>query len=85
MTALELVSRFRPDIALIDIGLPSMDGYDLARRLREMPGMASVFLVAITGYAREEDKQASHEAGFNLHLVKPVEPSRLEKLIATLA
>jgi two-component system CheB/CheR fusion protein len=61
-----------------------MDGYELARRLRELPAMQEVVLVAVTGYAREEDKRRADEARFNLYLVKPVEPERLEKLLATL-
>lgn len=82
--ALQLAVEFHPDIALIDIGLPQMNGYELARRLRELPGMAAVPLVAVTGYAREEDRQAALDAGFNLHLAKPIEPDRLEKLLVTL-
>src|SRR5216684_865010 len=83
-TALEVVTRFRPDIALIDIGLPEMNGYELARRLRQISGMETTRLVAITGYAREEDRRAAQEAGFSLHLTKPVDPVRLKKLLATL-
>ena len=82
--ALELASTFLPDIALIDIGLPQMNGYELARRLRELPGMARVPLIALTGYGRDEDRRAALAAGFNLHLVKPVPPVRLEQLLATL-
>lgn len=83
-TALELVSGFRPDIALIDIGLPEMNGYELARRLRQLPVMANVPLVAMTGYGSNEDRTESEQAGFNLHLVKPVDSARLERLLATL-
>jgi two-component system CheB/CheR fusion protein len=82
--ALELAVQFRPDIALIDIGLPQMNGYELARRLREFPEMERIPLVAVTGYAREEDRQAALEAGFNLHLAKPIEPARLERLLTIL-
>ena len=83
-TALELFQKFQPDLALIDIGLPGMSGYELARRLRELPGTEKVSLVAITGYAREEDRKASAEAGFDLHLVKPVDTIRLKRLLDTL-
>jgi len=83
-TAIELVSRFRPDIAVIDIGLPEMNGYELARRLRRMPGMNHLPLVAMTGYGRDEDRKESEQAGFNLHLVKPVDATRLVHLFATL-
>ena len=84
-TALALVATFRPHIALIDIGLPGMNGYELARRIRDVPGMKEIPLVAVTGYGREEDQQAALEAGFTLHLVKPVDPVRLENLLLTLA
>jgi two-component system, chemotaxis family, CheB/CheR fusion protein len=83
--ALEVARRFRPDIALIDIGLPEMNGYELARRLRELPGLETAHFVAITGYGREEDKSAAQEAGFNLHFTKPVDPIRLKTLLATLS
>ncbi|MGC2305203.1 chemotaxis protein CheB [Candidatus Binatus sp.] len=83
--AIELASKFQPDIALIDIGLPEMNGYEVARRLRQMPDVSKTLLVAITGYGREEDQKAAREAGFDLHLTKPVDPLRLEKLLATLS
>jgi two-component system CheB/CheR fusion protein len=83
--ALEVARRFRPEIALIDIGLPEMSGYELARRLRELPGLETAQFVAITGYGREEDKRAAQEAGFNLHFTKPVDPIRLKRLLATLS
>ena len=83
--ALEVARRFRPDIALIDIGLPEMNGYELARRLRELPGLETAQLVAITGYGREEDQRAAQEAGFNLHFTKPIDPIRLKRLLATLS
>jgi two-component system, chemotaxis family, CheB/CheR fusion protein len=82
--ALDLAGQMHPDIILIDIGLPEMNGYELARRLRQLPGMETTRLIAVTGYGREEDRQAAHEAGFNLHLTKPVDPSRLKRLLATL-
>jgi two-component system, chemotaxis family, CheB/CheR fusion protein len=83
--AIELASKFQPHIALIDIGLPEMNGYEVARRLRQLPDVSKALLVAITGYGREEDLKAAREAGFDLHLTKPVDPIRLEKLIATLS
>jgi PAS domain S-box-containing protein len=80
--ALEAVTEFQPQVVLLDIGLPRMDGFEVARRLRLLPGGDQIFLVALTGYGQEEDRQRSHEAGFNQHLVKPVEPEELEKLLA---
>ncbi len=80
--ALEAARDFQPDVALIDIGLPVMDGYEVARRLRTMFDAACPKLVAVTGYGQESDRQRAREAGFDRHLVKPVELSRLAELIA---
>lgn len=72
-SALALAPGFRPEVALLDIGLPEMDGYELARRLRHLPGMCDELrLIAITGYGQEGDRQRAMEAGFAAHLVKPV-------------
>ena len=68
--ALELARSFRPDIALVDIGLPVMDGYEVARRLRDMLNGAR--LIAVTGYGQQGDRDRSLAAGFDAHLVKPV-------------
>jgi signal transduction histidine kinase len=83
-TALALASGFRPELALLDIGLPGMDGYELARRLRELPGLTGLRLAALTGYGSDEDRRRSRTAGFNLHLVKPVEMEALQALLADL-
>ena len=79
--ALERAAALRPDAVVLDIGLPGMDGYELARRLRELPGLADVQLIAVTGYGRETDRQAAVAAGFQLHLTKPVDPEELRLLI----
>jgi CheY-like chemotaxis protein len=86
-TALGLIRRFRPEAVLSDIGLPGIDGHELARRIRQDPGLsAGVKLVAaLTGYAGPEARRRSHEAGFDHHLVKPSEPAVLEKLLAEVA
>jgi CheY-like chemotaxis protein len=81
--ALELARRFRPDVALIDIGLPGMDGYELARRLRALEE-APRHLVALTGYGQARDRQRTREAGFEVHLVKPVDPDDLNQILAGL-
>jgi PAS domain S-box-containing protein len=81
-TALETARSFRPQVALLDIGMPLMDGYELARRLRAAPETQGVLLVAMTGWGQEEDQRKSREAGFAHHLVKPFEPATLEKLLA---
>jgi signal transduction histidine kinase/DNA-binding response OmpR family regulator len=80
--ALEAAPAFRPDVVLLDIGLPGMNGYEVARRLREQPELASTLLVALTGYGQEEDRQRGREAGFDQHLVKPVDPPVLASLLA---
>jgi CheY-like chemotaxis protein len=82
-SALEAVRTFRPEVALLDIGLPGMTGLELARQLRALPGLASLYLVAVTGYGRKEDCQATLASGFHYHVVKPVDPEALKTLIAS--
>lgn len=79
-SALQLVQRFAPERALVDIGLPGMSGYELARRLRALH--PHLYLVAMTGYGRQEDRRAAHAAGFDMHLVKPANPQELQALLA---
>jgi two-component system CheB/CheR fusion protein len=83
--ALDLAIRFRPHVVLLDIGLPGMNGYEVARSLRAHPNTASAVLVAMTGYGQEEDRRRSQEAGFAHHLIKPVDPAALERVIASAA
>jgi PAS domain S-box-containing protein len=83
-SALAMALSSRPDIVLLDIGLPGMDGYEVATRLRSS-GLESTVLVALTGYGREEDMQRSREAGFDHHLVKPVDIATLQKVMASVA
>jgi signal transduction histidine kinase/CheY-like chemotaxis protein len=80
--ALRVAEAQRPEVALLDIGLPGMDGYELARQLRPQPGLGRTVLVALTGWGQEEDRRRSQEAGFNHHLVKPVDLSALQELLA---
>jgi PAS domain S-box-containing protein len=84
MAALEAVRVNAPDLMLVDIGLPGMDGYELARSIRQESRLASVVLVALTGYGRDEDKRKAREAGFDDHLVKPLTPETLQKLLGRL-
>ena len=70
---LEAILKLRPDVALLDVGLPGLDGYEVARRVRCDEAGRSVCLVALTGYGRPEDQRRSQEAGFDAHLVKPVD------------
>ena len=79
--ALELAKSYHPDVVLLDIGLPGMSGYQVARQLRREPEFAKTLLVAVTGYGQEEDRRRSREAGFNHHLVKPVAPDELHDLL----
>jgi PAS domain S-box-containing protein len=80
--ALAAVEAEPPDLVFLDIGMPVMNGYDVARRLRQRPGLGRLVLVAMTGWGQEEDRRRSQEAGFDHHLVKPVEPEALHKLLA---
>jgi len=78
-SALEVAAAFNPDVALLDIGLPAMDGYELARRLRERPSAAKPLrLIALTGYGRDSDRARTREAGFDAHMVKPIDLSALD-------
>jgi PAS domain S-box-containing protein len=83
-TAVAIAVEYRPDAVLLDIGLPEMNGYEVARELRQVPGLAQVRLVAFTGYGQEEDRRRVREAGFDFHLVKPVEAVELARLIDAL-
>jgi signal transduction histidine kinase len=74
--------KLAPDLALVDVGLPGIDGYEVARRLREHPGGRHLRLVALTGYGLPEDRERARTAGFDLHLVKPVDPARIAELLA---
>jgi len=80
--ALEVATAHRPDTVLLDIGLPGMDGYEVARRLRERPDLSRTRLIALTGYGQANDRKATTEAGFEAHLVKPVDFGELERLLA---
>jgi two-component system, sensor histidine kinase len=79
---LALADRYRPELALIDLGLPGLDGYEVARALRASPTSKTMTLIAVTGYGQAEDRQRSKEAGFDTHLVKPVSQTLLSSLIA---
>ncbi len=79
--ALQVALEFKPEFALLDIGLPVMDGYEVARRLREEPSLRGLRLVAITGYGQQEDRRRSEKAGFDAHLVKPVELDAITDLL----
>ena len=82
--ALQRARAFRPDVVLLDIGLPEMDGYEVAQKMRELPGLRDIRLVAVTGYGRSDDRLRARDAGFDDHLTKPVEYAVLERTLAGL-
>jgi signal transduction histidine kinase/ActR/RegA family two-component response regulator len=83
-SALSVVEAFQPDLAILDIGLPGMTGYDLARHLRQNTRLPPLALVALTGWGSHEDKQKATDAGFDLHLTKPVDTTDLQRALAKL-
>ena len=84
LEAVEVAEAFRPELVLLDIGLPKLNGYEVAGRIREQPWGRDAILVALTGRGQDEDRRRSREAGFNLHVVKPLELAALEKLLVGL-
>ena len=82
--ALGTAEEFRPDVVLLDIGMPGLSGYDACRHIREQPWGKGIFLVALTGWGQEADRRRTEEAGFDQHLVKPVHSADLMELLATL-
>ena len=80
-SALEIAKSFAPHVVLLDIGLPDMDGYTLAARLRKNPSMKSALLIAVSGYGRDEDHARSASAGIDFHLVKPLSSSVIDDLL----
>jgi PAS domain S-box-containing protein len=85
VAALESLERSTPTVVLLDIGLPGIDGYEVARRMRQRPGMAGAVIVAVTGYGRRDDRARAIAAGFDYHLVKPVDPEELVDLLDAIA
>ena len=84
LEAVGAAAAFRPDVVLLDIGLPKLNGYEAGRRIREQPWGKSVVLIAVTGWGQEDDRRRSHEAGFDHHMVKPVDFTALVGLLADL-
>ena len=82
--ALEIAQEYGPDLVLLDLGLPGMSGFEVADHLRSLPGFEKVVLVAMTGYGQDEDRRRTKAAGFAHHLVKPVDPATLDKLVTEL-
>jgi CheY-like chemotaxis protein len=84
VTALRAAPTFLPHAVMLDIGLPGLNGYEVAARLREIPGMGTATLVAVTGWGDAEDRRRTREAGFSHHVVKPVSRDTLQKLMSDL-
>ena len=85
LEALEKMRRFKPDVAILDIGMPKMNGYSVARNIRSRSNEAQPLLIAVTGWGQEEDRRRSKDAGFDHHLVKPVDPAALSALLSSRA
>jgi CheY-like chemotaxis protein len=82
-SAIAAIVEFKPNLVLLDIGLPKMNGYEVAAQLRKLPNGRALILVAFTGYGQDEDRRRVREAGFDYHLIKPLEPAALEKILDT--
>ncbi|MFT3880610.1 MAG: ATP-binding protein [Gemmatales bacterium] len=78
----EMAEAFRPELIVLDIGLPRLNGFDACRRIRQMPWAKNIVIVAATGWGQEEDRRRSHEAGFDYHFVKPVDPAEVVRLLS---
>ncbi len=83
--ALEAAERFQPDVILLDIGMPGMNGYEVCREIRQQPWGADILLIAQTGWGQEQDRQRTTAAGFDGHLTKPIDHERLEEILADLS
>jgi PAS domain S-box-containing protein len=84
-TVLEAALDYRPNVVLLDIGLPGMNGYEVAKQIRQQPALKNLVLVAMTGYGQESDRKSSHDAGFDHHLVKPADFPKVLKILATVS
>jgi CheY-like chemotaxis protein len=82
--AVRETAAFQPDMALVDIGMPDLDGYETVKRIRQERGNVHVIIVAVTGWSRDEDKRRAYEAGFDLHVAKPMDADKLKELLALL-
>ena len=84
-TSIHIAAEYLPDVILLDIGLPGLNGYEVAKQIRKLPALDGVVLVALTGYGQESDRQASMAAGFNHHLIKPARLEQVRKILASVA
>ena len=84
LAALDSAAARAPAVVLLDLGLPGLDGYEVARRMRQLPGLGQALLIALSGYGGDEDRRRGRDAGIDHHLVKPVELRELEKALVSL-
>jgi CheY-like chemotaxis protein len=84
-TALEAALDYRPQVVLLDIGLPGLDGFEIAKRIRRDSALSSIVLVAVTGYGQRSDRKRSRDSGFDHHLVKPANFGKLQQILATVS
>ena len=82
--AVRKVRAYKPQVLVLDLGMPGIDGYEVIRRVKEMPGTADMLVVALTGWGQAEDRRRTAEAGFDCHVVKPLESKTLAELLAKL-
>ena len=82
---MESALDYRPDVILLDIGLPGLNGFEIAKQIRLQPALKNIVLIALTGYGQESDRLRSHEAGFDYHLVKPSDFSKVLQILATVS
>jgi CheY-like chemotaxis protein len=85
LSAVATAGEYHPNVVLLDIGLPGMSGYEVARQLRVSEQWHSMLLVAVTGYGQDADRQRAREAGFDHYVVKPLEPATLEKIVESIS
>ena len=85
LTAVQAALDYHPDLVLLDIGLPVLNGYEVAKRIRQEPTLKNVVLAALTGYGQETDRQAALQVGFNHHIAKPARLEQLQKILASVA
>jgi len=83
--ALDVIPSYAPTVVLLDIGMPGMDGYEVARRIREQPAGRELMLIALTGWGQEADRRRTRQAGFNHHLLKPADITALESLLMSMS
>ena len=84
-SVLELALDYRPNVVLLDIGLPGLNGFEVAKRLRQQPTLKNIVLIAMTGYGQESDRKRSQEAGFDHHLVKPGDFGKVLQILTTVS